>query len=308
MASEGIRTNGALVAGSVEAEFSRRRSLPMRMLVFARRKPLGAISVLVIATLVFVAIFAPILAPYDPIQTHPRDKLLSPGTQGHILGTDEFGRDVLSRIIHGARPSLTAGILATVFGTLVGAAIGLVGAYAGGKTDMVIQRVMDSIMALPGLILLLAVVNVLGRPSLINIIFALCIFITPSASRVVRGAVLGVKELQYVEGARSLGAQPMRIVLQHILPNVTAPIIIIASVTVGNAILIEAALSFLGLGVPPPNPTWGNMLSAGGRRWFEAQPWLAIIPGLAITITVLAFNLLGDTLRDVLDPRLRGTR
>jgi peptide/nickel transport system permease protein len=152
------------------------------------------------------------------------------------------------------------------------------------------------------------VVNVLGEPSLINIVLALCIFIAPSTSRVVRGAVLGVKQLQYVEGARSLGAAPLRIALQHVVPNVTAPIIIIASVTVGNAILVEATLSFLGLGVPPPNPTWGNMLAAGGRRWFEQQPWLAIIPGLAITITVLAFNLLGDTLRDVLDPRLRGSR
>lgn len=285
----------------------RPRSTAGRLLHFARRRPLGAISIVVIALLVVVAVFAPLLAPYDPIQTHPREKLLGPGESGYVLGTDEFGRDVLSRIIYGARPSLTAGILATVFGTLLGAAIGLVSGYVGGAVDMLIQRMMDSVMALPGLILLLAVVNVLGRPSLFNIIWALCIFITPSAARVVRGAVLGVKELQYVEGARALGAFPLRVVTQHVLPNVMAPIIIIASVTVGNAILVEAALSFLGLGVPPPNATWGNMLAAGGRRWFEQQPSLAIIPGLAITITVLAFNLLGDTLRDILDPRLRGT-
>lgn len=307
MTTESARADATFMAGALERGLSRRRPLAVRALVLARRKPLGALSVLVIATLVVMAVFAPVLAPHDPIQTHPREKLLAPGAEGYVLGTDEFGRDVLSRIIYGARPSLTAGILATVFGTLLGAVIGLVSAYAGGLTDMLVQRVMDSVMALPGLILLLAVVNVLGRPSLINIIWALCIFITPSAARIVRGAVLGVKELQYVEGARALGARPVRVVLQHVLPNVAAPIIIIASVTVGNAILIEAALSFLGLGVPPPNPTWGNMLSAGGRRWFEAQPWLAVIPGLAITITVLAFNLLGDTLRDVLDPRLRGT-
>jgi peptide/nickel transport system permease protein len=307
MTTESARADATFMAGALERGLMHRRPLAVRALILARRKPLGALSVLVIATLVVMAVFAPVLAPYDPIQTHPREKLLAPGAEGYVLGTDEFGRDVLSRIIHGARPSLTAGILATVFGTLLGAAIGLVSAYAGGVTDMLVQRVMDSVMALPGLILLLAVVNVLGRPNLINIIWALCIFITPSAARIVRGAVLGVKELQYVEGARALGARPVRVVLQHVLPNVAAPIIIIASVTVGNAILIEAALSFLGLGVPPPNPTWGNMLSAGGRRWFEAQPWLAIIPGLAITITVLAFNLLGDTLRDVLDPRLRGT-
>ena len=291
-----------------DGEFLERRPARVQSFVnLARRKPLGALSALVIVALVFVALFAPLLAPYDPIQTHPREKLLSPGEGGYLLGTDEFGRDVLSRIIYGARPSLTAGLLATMFGTLLGAAIGLVSAYAGGTTDMIIQRVMDSVMALPGLILLLAVVNVLGRPSLTNIILALCIFITPSAARVVRGAVFGVKELPYVEGARAVGAVPIRVVAQHILPNVMAPIIIIASVTVGNAILVEAALSFLGLGVPPPLPTWGNMLAAGGRRWFEQQPSLALIPGMAITITVLAFNLLGDTLRDVLDPRLRGT-
>ncbi len=308
MASQATsRTLDGVPLGMELEGLHRRRSAGARLLRFVRRRPLGAVSVLVIIVLVVTALFAPLLAPYDPIQTHPREKLLSPGASGYILGTDEFGRDVLSRIIYGARPSLTAGILATVFGTLLGAAIGLISAYAGGKTDMVIQRLMDSVMALPGLILLLTVVNVLGRPSLLNIVWALCIFITPSAARVVRGAVLGVKELQYVEGARTLGALPARIVALHILPNVTAPIIIIASVTVGNAILTEAALSFLGLGVPPPNPTWGNMLASGGRRWFEQQPSLAIIPGLAITITVLAFNLLGDTLRDVLDPRLRGT-
>lgn len=296
------------VRPGVEMEGLRRRGGGLRgVLRFALRRPLGAISVVVILTLIVVAIFAPVLAPEDPISTNPREKLLGPGDSGYVLGTDEFGRDVLSRIIYGARPSLTAGILATVFGTLLGAAIGLVSGYAGGKVDMLIQRLMDSIMALPGLILLLAVVNVLGKPSLVNIVWALCIFITPSAARVVRGAVLGIKELQFVEGARALGALPLRVVAQHILPNVMAPIIIIASVTVGNAILIEAALSFLGLGVPPPNPTWGNMLAAGGRRWFEQQPSLALIPGLAITITVLAFNLLGDTLRDMLDPRLRGT-
>jgi peptide/nickel transport system permease protein len=301
------QTLEALPAQPEELFLDRRRGRVQSLLYTARRKPLGAVSVLVILALVVTALFAPLLAPHDPIQTNPREKLLSPGEGGYLLGTDEFGRDVLSRIIYGARPSLTAGLLATMFGTLLGAAIGLVSAYAGGTTDMIIQRVMDSVMALPGLILLLAVVNVLGRPSLINIILALCIFITPSAARVVRGAVFGVKELPYVEGARAVGAVPVRVVALHILPNVMAPIIIIASVTVGNAILVEAALSFLGLGVPPPLPTWGNMLAAGGRRWFEQQPSLALIPGLAITVTVLAFNLLGDTLRDVLDPRLRGT-
>jgi len=292
---------------TLEDEPRARPGVAARVLRFATHRPLGAISVLIVLTLVLTAIFAPLLAPYDPVQSHPRLKLLAPGEHGFTLGTDEFGRDVLSRIVYGARPSLTAGILATVLGTLVGAAIGLVSGYVGGAADMVIQRAMDAIMAIPGLILLLAVVTILGRPSLLNIIWALCIFIVPSSSRVVRGTVLMVKEQQFVEGARAVGAGWLRILRSHILPNVTAPIIIIASVTIGNAILIEASLSFLGLGVPAPNPTWGNMLAAGGRRWFEQQPTLALIPGAAITLTVLAFNLLGDALRDQFDPRLRGT-
>jgi peptide/nickel transport system permease protein len=306
MASHATATD-SIAVGPAAAFLSRRPSPAARLLRFARRKPLGAISLVVIAALVIMAVFAPMLAPYDPIQSHPRSKLLSPGEEGYVLGTDEFGRDVLSRIIYGARPSLTAGVLATLLGTFVGSAIGLVSGSAGGKTDMVIQRVMDSIMAIPGLILLLAVVNILGTPGLYTIVGALCIYIAPTAARIVRGATLGVKELQFVEGARAVGAISPWVVVRHILPNVLAPIIIISSVTVGNSILVEAALSFLGLGIPPPNPTWGNMLAAGGRRYFEEQPWLALIPGLAITITVLAFNLLGDTLRDILDPRLRGT-
>jgi peptide/nickel transport system permease protein len=252
------------------------------------------------------AVFAPLIAPYDPTETHPRDKLLKPSAE-YWMGTDDLGRDVFSRIVYGARTSLFAGVTATIFGTLLGSLIGMVSGYAGGGTDTIIQRVMDSLQVLPAIVLLLVVVVALG-PSMWNIVWALSIFTLPGAARIVRSATLSVKSESYVEAARLVGARPARILVYHILPNVTAPIIVIASVTIGAAILAEASLSFLGLGVPPPSPSWGGMLASSGRRYFESAPWLAWFPGLAITLTVLAFNLLGDTLRDVLDPRLRGSR
>jgi ABC-type dipeptide/oligopeptide/nickel transport system permease subunit len=281
-----------------------RRSPLGRALLVARRKPLGAVSAVIIAVVVFTAVFAPLLAPHNPTDTHPRDKLQGPNAT-YKLGTDDLGRDVLSRVIVGARTSLWAGLSATVFGTLVGGFIGMISGYAGGRADMAIQRVMDSIQALPLIVLLLVIVVALG-PSLWNIVWALSIGILPAACRIVRSATLAVKTEPFVEAARVVGARPARIVFTHIFPNVTAPLIVVASVTIGGAILAEASLSFLGLGVPPPNPSWGGMLAASGRRYFERAPTLAIFPGLAITITVLAFNLLGDTLRDLLDPRLRG--
>jgi peptide/nickel transport system permease protein len=274
-----------------------------RLLRLARRKPLGAVSAVIIGLLALTAVFAPLIAPYDPTETHARDKLQGPSAT-YWFGTDELGRDVFSRIVYGARTSLWAGITATVFGTLLGALIGMASGYAGGWLDMTIQRVMDSLQVLPLIVLLLVVVVALG-PSLWNIVWALSLGILPAASRVVRGAALAVKTETYVEAARVVGAGPLRTLARHILPNVSAQIIVIASVTIGGAILAEASLSFLGLGVPPPNPSWGGMLAASGRRYFERVPTLALFPGAAITITVLAFNLLGDTLRDVLDPRLR---
>lgn len=280
------------------------RSRATRVWLLARRKPLGAVSAVMLAVIVLTAVFADLIAPYDPTATHPRDKLQGPSTT-YWLGTDDLGRDVFSRIVLGARTSLWAGLAATLFGTLVGAFIGMLSGYAGGFWDMAIQRIMDALQVLPLIVLLLVVVVALG-PSLWNIIWALSIGILPAASRIVRGATLSVKTEAFVDSARVVGAAPARILVRHILPNVTAPIIVIASVTIGGAILAEAALSFLGLGVPPPTPSWGGMLAASGRRYFERAPTLAVFPGLAITLTVLAFNLLGDTLRDVLDPRLRG--
>jgi peptide/nickel transport system permease protein len=211
---------------------------------------------------------------------------------------------VLSRIVYGARVSLIVGFASVMIGTLLGTALGLVSGYWEGRVDQVIQRGVDTAMAIPGIVLALAVMSVLGQ-SLTNIILVIGLVIAPGTSRVVRGTVLGVKQQTFIDAAHACGASPARIVLRHLLPNVFAPILVIATVWLGNAIVIEAALSFLGLGTPPPTPTWGGMLSGEGRRNLETAPYLAIFPGLAISIVVLAFNMLGDALRDLLDPRLR---
>lgn len=282
-----------------------RRPLPLRFLSLARRKPLGAISLAIIVFLAFVAIFADVIQTHDPIRTNTRERLLRPGAE-HWFGTDQFGRDIFSRIVQGTRISLTVGSLATLLGTFGGSLIGMVSGYFGGRIDMVIQRFMDGVMAFPFLVLLMVLALILGA-TVTNLIWVLAIAIIPSANRIVRGATLSVKENTYIEAARTIGAGPLRILTFYILPNVAANIIVIASITLGVAILAESGLSFLGLGVKPPTPTWGNMLASDARRYLEQAPYLAWFPGMAITITVLAFNLLGDTLRDILDPRLRGT-
>jgi ABC-type dipeptide/oligopeptide/nickel transport system permease subunit len=255
-----------------------------------------------------VALLAPLLAPRDPYALNLDQRGLPIRMQGPTaafpLGTDPLGRDVLSRIIYGARVSLIVGFASVLIGTGLGTFLGLVSGYWEGRLDYVIQRGVDTTMAVPGIVLALAVMSVLGQ-SLINIILVIGLVIAPGASRVVRGAVLAVKQATFVDAAQALGASPLRIVARHVLPNVFAPILVIATVWLGNAIVIEAALSFLGLGTPPPTPTWGAMLSGEGRRNLETAPYLAIFPGMAISIVVLAFNMLGDALRDLLDPRLR---
>ena len=289
-------------------EVSRSRKWWRTLLDIARRKPLGTAGAIVTLALIFAAVFAPVISPYDPYEFNLTDQGLPVRQQApsseFLFGTDALGRDVLSRIIYGARVSLMVGFLSVALGTSVGTAIGVISGYWGGKVDQVLQRIVDTFMAFPGIVLALAVVAVLGQ-SLINIVLVIAIVIAPGSSRVIRGAVLAIKENVYIEAARSIGASDMRIAIRHILPNVVAPIIIIATVWVGNAIVIEAALSFLGLGTPPPTPTWGGMLAGEGQRNLENAPWLAIFPGLAISIVVLSFNMLGDALRDVLDPRLR---
>jgi peptide/nickel transport system permease protein len=273
------------------------------LLAAMRRKPLGAASATLIVVLVLTALFADVLAPYDPLTARPEIRLAAP-TWEHPFGTDDIGRDVLSRVIHGARISLWVGFLAVGIGTVVGMVIGLVCGYCEGRVDLVFQRLMDAIQAIPGLVLALAIVSVM-RPNTTNAMLAIAMVIIPGNSRIVRGAVLAAKQNRYVEAAQAIGCRHPRIIMSHILPNVTAPILIIASIWFGNAILIEATLSFLGVGTQPPTPSWGLMLSSTGRAFMEQAPWLAIFPGFDISIAVLGFNLFGDTLRDAWDPKLR---
>lgn len=268
------------------------------------RKPVGLASAVVIAVLVAAALSAPYVAPFDPIAISI--ETFQAPNMTYFFGTDDLGRDMFSRILHGSRISLYVGFLAVCLGSLGGALVGLISGFAGGWIDMVIQRIVDAVLAFPGIVLAMSLVAVLGT-STTNALLAIAIVIIPFQSRVVRGAVLSVKQNVYIEAAQTIGATPQRIMFRHVLPNVVAPILILISASLGNAILIEAGLSFLGLSTQPPEPSWGLMLSGTGRRYMEEAPWLAIFPGMAIAITVLAFNLLGDVIRDVLDPRLRGT-
>lgn len=271
---------------------------------FARRQPVGFVAALVIVLTVLVAVFAPAVAPYSPLQVH-RGRALEPPSREFWFGTDDLGRDVFSRVVFGARVSLQVALIAVTAGTLIGAIIGLTTGYWAGLYDLLMQRVVDAIQAFPGLVLALAVVSALG-PSLRNSMVAVGILLIPGAARVTRGVTLSVKENQFVEASRALGASDLRIVLRHILPNIVPPVLVLASIVVGAAILIEASLGFLGLGLPPPAPSWGNMLSGAGRQFAVQAPWLAIAPGLAIGVVVLSFNLFGDALRDHIDPKLRG--
>lgn len=273
-------------------------------LQFGRRKPVSAGAGLVVIAACLLALLAPWLAPYGPNDVDLIARLKGPSS-AHWLGTDQFGRDVLSRVMYGGRTSLTVGLGATVLGIGMGVLFGLLSGYAGGTLDLVVQRLMDAVMALPPIILLMVLATTLS-PSIRNVIIAISVLVTPGAARVVRGATLSAKEMPYIEAARATGASAPRIVFRHVLPNVVAPIIVIASIAVGSAIIIEAALGFLGLSVHPPTSTWGNMLNTGAQTYMERAPWLALAPGLAIAITVFSINLLGDGLRDVLDPRLRG--
>lgn len=269
-----------------------------------RRHPAGMVSACILLAVVLVAIFADVLAPYDParIATGPR---LGPPGAGNVFGTDELGRDLLSRVIFGARVAMFLSSLAILTGTLIGTTVGLISGWMEGVVDQILQRLIDALMAIPGLVLALALVAMLG-PGFDKIIIALSVFTIPTIARTVRGSVLSAKQNVYAEAARSLGSSEVHIMLRHILPNVVAPLIIVMTLQLGTVILGEAALSFLGLGVQPPAVSWGQMLSGPARRMMERAPWLVIFPTLALSLTVLAINFLGDTLRDILDPRLRG--
>ncbi len=270
-----------------------------------RKKKLGAIGGVVFALFLFAGVFADVLAPMGINETDMRQQLQSPSLE-HWFGTDHIGRDVLSRILYGAQLSVTVGFLAAGLATVISIVLGVICGYFGGTLDMAIQRFVDAWMTFPDLVLLIVVVSIVG-PGVTQIVVILGCLYGIAGSRIVRGAVIGVRENMYTHAAQSIGARTLHILVFHILPNVMPVIIVLFTTRIGAVILAEAGLSFLGLGVPPPAPTWGSMLSGSGRTYMYLQPWLALAPGICLTIVVYAVNVYGDALRDLLDPRMRGT-
>ncbi len=293
----------------MQARLAREAALPRKarrqnvILRFARRYPLGAFGAVVLLVFAVAAVFADQLAPHDPIANNFAVMLRPPGPE-YPLGTDNFGRDVLSRIIFGSRTALLVAFTSSFVGATLGALLGVISAHFGGWVDDVIQRVTDIILAFPLIILALAMVAALGTGTL-NVIVAITIPMIPRVSRVIRASALALREMPFVEAARALGASDARIILFHLMPNVAAPYLVMLTAFLGQAILLEASLSFLGLGVAEPTPAWGLMLRGAATQFAERAPWLALAPGMAISLAVFAFNLLGDALRDALDPRLR---
>jgi peptide/nickel transport system permease protein len=299
-----MATRIELTQAAAPAELAPRLSAFEAVGKFVQTKPLGAAGGLIILAMLGAALFAEVLAPYDPYRADYGAQFVRPGAE-HWFGTDEFGRDVLTRILYGAQIALFVGFTASLVGCTLGGLLGLLSAYLGGKVDLLMERCMDVLLAFPQLILALAVASILG-PAVQNVVIAVAIPIIPRAARVVRATALSVKENVYVEAVRALGAPRRRVVLRHILPNVTAPYIIMLTAQLGGAILAEAALSYLGLGAAEPTPSWGLMLSGSASAYAEKAPWIALFPGIAISLAVFGFNLLGDSLRDALDPKLRG--
>lgn len=269
----------------------------------ARHNPPAVFALAFILLIAFSAVFAPLITAHGPLTIDPANRLAWPSL-AHPFGTDNLGRDVFSRIVYGARTSLYVGGMTVLAVVVFGTSIGVVSGYFGGVADLLIQRLTDTLQALPGLIFAMALVTILGA-STNNVVLAIAFFTIPADARVIRGAVLRIKGQEFIQASRAVGCGNLRIMLRHVLPNIIAPLTIIASLTFGGAILAEAALSFLGLGVPPPNPSWGAMLSGSGRDFMEQVPTLALFPGLAIFFSVLSFNLLGDALRDIMDPKTR---
>ena len=292
-------------------------SAPRAVPVFKRRppivafilaQPLGAAGLLVILIMAAAAAFAEWVAPYDPLAID-FGAMLAPPAPEHLLGTDAFGRDILSRIIYGARTALTIGFLSSFIGCSIGAIVGVASAYFGGKVDLVVQRFVDIVLAFPIIVLALVVVAMLGRNLILdidfNLIFAIAIPIMPKVARVVRSAALAIREMPYIDAARAAGYSNARIIFRHMSPNIAAPYLIMLTAYVAQAILLEASLSFLGLGVSEPKPAWGLMLSGNASDFYREAPWMILFPGLAISLAVFAFNLFGDSLRDWLDPKFK---
>jgi peptide/nickel transport system permease protein len=269
---------------------------------FARAKPLGMAAAIVFIIMILVAILGSWITPYDPLDTNVRARLLAPSWE-HIMGTDNLGRDVFSRLIAGTRIAILIGITASFIGSTIGVLLGVISGYLGGKFDLYFQRLMDMIMAFPYLILAIAIMAVLGG-SIQNVIFAIAFPMIPSGNRIARSIAISVRESTFIEAARSLGARQVRIIFRHVLPNAIAAYLIVLTSALGASILAEASLSFLGLGVPPPHPSWGRALNEAMSYFYNA-PWLAIFPGIAISLAVFSANLFGDALRDIWDPRLK---
>ena len=298
----------AVVADTTLAIPPRRKRGPVLHFIgrLFREKPLGAAGAVVFVLFLFCGIFADLLAPYGMNQIAPL-KRLRPPSLDFPFGTDNLGRDMLSRCLYGAQLSVIIGFCAAGLATIISIVLGVVSGYLGGKFDLVLQRFVDAWMSFPDLIILIVVVSVVG-PGMPQIIGTLGLLLGIAGSRIIRGAVVSVRENMYVHAAQSTGASTFRILWRHILPNVMAPIIVLFTTRVGTVILAESGLSFLGLGVPPPAPTWGGLLSGSGRTFMLQGPWLALAPGLCLTVVVYATNMFGDALRDLLDPRMRGSR
>jgi ABC-type dipeptide/oligopeptide/nickel transport system permease subunit len=300
-------TQGAVLAQVPELRAARPsglRRVARSLRWFARRSPMSAFWGLIAAAIVVIAVAAPAIAPYEPLKSDFR-AMTKPPSERHYFGSDQIGRDTLSRVIYGSRASLTVAIGAVVLGTTLGALWGLACGYFGGRFDIISQRIIEFLQSFPDLILAMAIAMALGA-GIGTVIVAIAITRISFGGRVIRAVVLSLKEMSYVEAARGLGASHMRIMAQHIMPQCIAPYLILATAHLGVAIIIEASLGFLGVGIPPPTPTWGNMLADSLNAGLVPPWWLVLFPGAAITITVLAFNLLGDGIRDALDPRLRG--
>jgi len=273
------------------------------LLFFIRRYPLGAGGAAIMLVFVFTAVFANFIAPLDPLQTKAAASLAAPDAT-HLLGADKMGRDMFSRIIYGARVSLIVAVASTLLGGIIGVLLGLMSGYLLGWFDLITQRLIDIMQALPLLVMALVMAASLG-PSIENTIIAIAIPLVPHAARVVRSSTLSLREMPFIEAARAGGMREMRIAIRHILPNTLAPLIVLFTAQLGSAILVEASLSFLGLGIPEPHPSWGRMLSESAAEYVRSAPWLVIFPGIAISLAVFGTNLLGDALRDMLDPRQR---
>ena len=298
-----MATNIELAHATASATLAPKPTVAGVVARFARTKPLGTAGAVIILGMLALAVFAELLAPYDPYVGDYGLQFARPSAE-HWFGTDEFGRDVLSRIMYGARIALFVGFFASFIGCTLGALLGVVSAFWGGHVDLLLERLMDILLAFPQLILALAIASILG-PAVQNVVIAISIPVIPRVARVVRAAAMSVKENVYVEAVQALGASRRRVILQHIIPNVAAPYIIMLTAQLGAAILAEAALSYLGLGAAEPTPSWGLMLSGSAPSYAEKAPWIALFPGIAISLGVFGFNLFGDSLRDALDPKLR---